>query len=61
MQGAPALATVEKFLASARQQLTTTLREAIVRREFKLRAQRLEKRVIEGHRLPEANRQQQAE
>jgi hypothetical protein len=61
MHGVVALATVEKFLASARQQLRTTLREAIVRREFKLRADRLQKRFLEEHRQPEANRQQQAE
>jgi hypothetical protein len=45
MKGMLPLAEVEKFLASARRQLTITLREAIVRREFKLRAEQLERRL----------------
>jgi hypothetical protein len=50
MHGVTALATVEKFLASARQQLTTTLREAAVRGEFKLPAEQARKRLLEEHR-----------
>jgi len=46
MQGVTALAAVEKFLASARQQLTTTLRETAVRHEFKLRAEQAQKRLF---------------
>jgi hypothetical protein len=56
MQGANQLVTVEKFLASARQQLTTTLREAAVRREFKLRAEQLQKRLLEENRQLRASR-----
>jgi hypothetical protein len=58
MQGVTALATVEKFLASARHQLTTTLREAAVRREFKLRAEQVQKRLLEEHRQLQASRQE---
>jgi hypothetical protein len=58
MHGVTALATVEKFLASARQQLTTTLRETAVRREFKLRAEAIQKRLLAEHRQLQASRQE---
>jgi hypothetical protein len=54
MKSVPSLAAIERFEASARQQFTTILREAIVRREFKLRAQQLRKRVLAEQRQLEA-------
>ena len=58
MHGVTELATVEKFLASARQQLTTALRETVVRREFKLRAEQIQKRLLEERRQLQASRQE---
>jgi hypothetical protein len=42
LQSIPSLAMIEKFLANARAQFSTILRETAVRREFKLRANRLQ-------------------
>jgi hypothetical protein len=61
MSGVASLATVEKFLASARQQLTTALREAAVRREFKLRAEQFQKRLLAEHRQLQASRQEKGD
>jgi hypothetical protein len=45
LQSVPSFGAIEKSLASARKQLTTTMREAIVRREFKLRTDRLQRHL----------------
>jgi len=46
VKGIATLSVVEKLLASARRQLSVTLREALVRREFKVRAEQVNKRLI---------------
>ena len=51
LESAAALATVEKFLASASHQFHTMLKEAAVRGEFKLRAQQARNDLLAQERL----------
>jgi hypothetical protein len=61
----PSLVAIERFEASARHQFTTALKEAAVRREFKLRAEQLRKRMLAEQRQleakPPANSEQRSE
>lgn len=54
LRGIESLATIDRFLSSARHQLTTILKEAIARREFKVRAELMRKRFVAEESKPVA-------
>jgi hypothetical protein len=56
LKASVALGVIEKFLASARQQLNAANRDAAFRREYKLRAEHLQNRLRAEERLLQAKR-----